>query len=86
MSITTLKPKIPTKQSNGVDLLRNVSKCFLIMSQFAGILGVFWGIIETSSWRFSIWICAILAVIFGYLVRGVALCLATITENSEKKI
>lgn len=86
MSITSLKPKLPTKKSNGVDLLRNASKCFLIVTQFAGILGIFWGIIETSSWRFSIWICAILVVILGYLIRGVALCLATITENSEKKI
>ena len=83
--MNTLNPNLTTKEDSGVDLLRKSSKYFLIASQLIGIAGAFFGVIEISSWGFLVLVSAILVFISGYLVRGAALCLATITENSAKK-
>lgn len=83
--MNTLKPNFANKEDDGIELLRKSSKYFLIASQLIGIAGAFWGIIEITSGGFLVLSAAILVFILGYLVRGVALCLATIAENSEKK-
>lgn len=41
-----LKPNFTPKEDNGVNLLRKSSKIFLIVSQIAGIIGAFAGIMD----------------------------------------
>lgn len=79
-----LKPNFATKEDNGVDLLRKSSKIFLIVSQIAGIIGTFAGIMDFDSSGITVIAVAVLIFVAGYLVRGFALCIATIAENSEK--
>lgn len=83
-SMNTLKPNFATKEDNGVNLLRKSSKIFLIVSQIAGIIGTFAGIMDFDSLGIPVIAIAILIFVAGYLVRGFALCIATIAENSEK--
>ena len=82
--MNTLKPNFATKEDNGVNLLRKYSKIFLIVSQIAGIIGTFAGIMDFDSLGIPVIAIAILIFVAGYLVRGFALCIATIAENSEK--
>ncbi|EEF92336.1 MULTISPECIES: hypothetical protein [Bacteroides] len=82
--MNTLKPNFATKEDNGVNLLRKSSKIFLIVSQIAGIIGAFAGIMDFDSLGIPVIAIAILIFVAGYLVRGFALCIATIAENSEK--
>ncbi|MDD3040291.1 hypothetical protein [Bacteroides sp.] len=82
--MNTLKPNFATKEDNGVDLLRKSSKIFLIVSQIAGIIGAFAGIMDFDSSGITVIAVAVLIFVAGYLVRGFALCIATIAENSEK--
>lgn len=82
--MNTLKPNFATKEDNGVNLLRKSSKIFLIVSQIAGIIGAFAGIMYFDSLGIPVIAIAILIFVAGYLVRGFALCIATIAENSEK--
>ena len=82
--MNTLKPNFATKEDNGVNLLRKSSKIFLIVSQRAGIIGTFAGIMDFDSLGIPVIAIAILIFVAGYLVRGFALCIATIAENSEK--
>lgn len=79
-----LKPNFTPKEDNGVDLLRKSSKIFLIVSQIAGIIGAFAGIMDFDSSGIPVIAVAVLIFVAGYLVRGFALCIATIAENSEK--
>ncbi|UYU56707.1 hypothetical protein KQP61_21550 [Bacteroides faecis] len=82
--MNTLKPNFAKKEDNGVDLLRKSSKIFLIVSQIAGIIGAFAGIMDFDSSGITVIAVAVLIFVAGYLVRGFALCIATIAENSEK--
>ena len=82
--MNTLKPNFATKEDNGVNLLRKSSKIFLIVSQIAGIIGTFAGIMDFDSLGIPVIAIAIIIFVAGYLVRGFALCIATIAENSEK--
>ena len=82
--MNTLKPNFATKEDNGVNLLRKSSKIFLIVSQIAGIIGTFAGIMDFDSLGIPVIAIAILIFVAGYLVRGFALCIATFAENSEK--
>lgn len=82
--MSVLTPNLGTKDDNGVDLLRKSSKIFLIVSQIAGILGTFAGIMDFDGLGIPVIAIAVLIFVAGYLVRGFALCIATIAENSEK--
>lgn len=81
----TLKPNFSTKEDSGVDLLRKSSKIFLIVSQLAGIIGFFAGIMAFEAFGIPVIVASILVFIAGYLLRAFALCIATIAENSEKR-
>lgn len=83
--MSVLTPNLGTKEDNGVDLLRKSSKIFLIVSQIAGILGLFAGIMVFETLGIPIIAAAIIVFVAGYLIRGFALCIATIAENSEKQ-
>lgn len=83
--MNTLKPNFANREDSGIDLLRKSSKYYLIVSQLIGLAGMFFGVVEISSWGFPILVSAVLVFISGYLVRGAALCLATIAENSERR-
>lgn len=83
--MNTLKPNFATKEETGVELLRRSSKIFLIVSQIAGIVGLFAGIMAFETLGVPIIVAAILVFVSGYLIRGFALCIATIAENSEKR-
>ena len=79
-----LKPNFTPKEDNGVDLLRKSSKIFLIVSQIAGIIGTLAGVMDFDSLGIPVIAIAVLIFVAGYLVRGFALCIATIAVNSEK--
>lgn len=81
----TLQPNFTTKEETGVELLRKSSKIFLIVSQIAGIVGLFAGVMAFDTLGIPIIVAAILVFVAGYLIRGFALCIATIAENSEKR-
>lgn len=83
--MNTLKPNLATKEDNGVDLLRKSSKVFLTAAQIAGLVGVFAGIMVFDSFGIPVIVAAVLVFIAGYLIRGFALCVATIAENSDKQ-
>lgn len=83
--MNTLKPNLATKEDNGVDLLRKSSKVFLTAAQIAGLVGVFAGIMAFDSFGIPVIVAAVLVFIAGYLIRGFALCVATIAENSDKQ-
>lgn len=83
--MNTLKPNLTDKEDNGISLLRKSSKVFLVVSQITGLVGVFAGIMDLNGLGIPVIAIALLLFFAGYLVRGFALCIATIAENSEKK-
>ena len=76
------------KKNEGPALLRQSSHIFLVICAIAWVAGSVYGVNELLEDNLIgiLYICVSFpALVFGFLIRGVALCLAGIAEKNECK-
>ena len=76
------------KKNEGPTLLRESSNIFLVICAIAWVAGSVYGVNELLEDNLIgiLYICiSFPALVFGFLIRGSALCLAGIAEAKERK-